>query len=215
MPRQKKLTHNHALPDETAPVKFTGTGLPYHLRDRRPHRLWIIRRAGIADSQLRIPVFKIRKVDIHKSIQHFQRFHLLIAAGIINDRNGKASFLRLLQCENNLRNIMTGGDQIDVVGLFIILKFQEYVGQTVHRYFISCLSPGNFLILAVNAAQRTAGKKHGPGTFLPGYAWLLPQVKRRPGNFNHSAGTARTGASFHPGCTAFTRAKMTGRQMLV
>lgn len=104
---------------------------------------------------------------------------------------------------------MCGGDQIDIMSAFF-LQFQKNFSQTFFTDLHSHLCIGNPIVLAVYTTKRTAGKKHSPGSSLPGNTGFFPEMKRCPGcQYVFSGYSADSGFSIFPIRTAFSRAQVT------
>ena len=90
-----------------------------------------------------------------------------------------------------MRNIVGGGNKIDVIGAFA-LKLQKDFGESVDGYFFAEGSAGNFVILAEDAFKGAAGKEHSSGATITAYAGFFPHVKGSAGNHQTAAFAAYT-----------------------
>lgn len=74
-------------------LKLYLTDLPEHLEDRSLSRFHIIRRTGETRGQCRVAVLIIGKINVDQSLQLAQRLDALIAAAVVDHRDGQ------LRCE--------------------------------------------------------------------------------------------------------------------
>ena len=108
------MTGQNEVPDEHAALHFVvlklcRTDLPEHLEDRSLCRFHIIRRAGETRSQRRVAVLIIGKINVDQSLQLAQRFDALIAAAVVDHRDGQLRRERGKDRRQKLRR----RDQID------------------------------------------------------------------------------------------------------
>ena len=94
----------------------------------------VMGRLGILHSKGIIPVFEVRQIHIHQSIQHPQAIQTFIAVGVIDHRNGKPSCFCVLQCFCNLRGKVGSRYQIDVMQSPALLLQKDF-RQPLYGYF--------------------------------------------------------------------------------
>lgn len=90
------------------------------------------------------------------------------------------------------RCVMIRGDQIDVVGAFI-LQLEHDIRKPFDGNRLAALTAGNLCILAVDAAETAAGKEDGTGPFPAGNAGFFPHVQGRSGSPQLRRAMADTG----------------------
>ena len=211
MAGQKKMTDNDTFSEIAFFIKNTRPCLTDHLVNGLDRPFPVIRHSGKTKSQFIIPVFKIRKPDIHGILQKADRFRLLIAAGIVYHRKCQPLFLCKCQPFQDPGNKMFSRHQIDVC-CPLFLKFQKNLCQPFFADLFSKATERKFPVLTENTAQRTAGKKYRPGASASGNTGLFPHMKRRSSHTEHGIFPA---GSFFAGKTVRMTLSRTKRTALI
>ena len=118
---------------DTIRVRCQFADLPVHDQQRLPSDLRIIRDAAVCPTRTRVPEFKIRHININKSIQQFQRVRVVIASGIVYQGDMQSLGDRHFQRRQNLGHNVRCGYQVDIVATHV-LKLQHYGCQLRMRY---------------------------------------------------------------------------------
>ena len=140
---------------------------------------------GIRSGKFRGKIFQIRKINIHQPFQMAQCLRRFIAAGIVY--NGKMQpcmtissnssmhplLFCLLQCNNDLRQKMSRGDEVDIIGP-LFLQLQKDFRQMLRSNDSSGLTQSNIMILTKDTSEITAGEKDGSGAGSTGNTGLFP-----------------------------------------
>jgi len=92
-------------------------------------------------------VFKVRHVNIEDSIQEFQSLERIIPPGVVNKGNGKPFLYGEGEGFQDLRDIMSRGDKIDIVAAQP-LKLNHHHAQLFERNLSSFSKMANRKILA-------------------------------------------------------------------
>jgi len=96
-----------------------------------------------------------------------------------------------VQRVDDLWNKMSGSDQVDVVGA-LLLQFQKNLCQPLGADLLAKASCADGVVLAEDAAQRTAGKKDRAGALLATDTGFLPKVQSGAGKLDRIADAAAT-----------------------
>ena len=146
-------------------------------------------------------VLDVRQVDIDISLQRPERFHTLVAAGVVHHRDSQP-WLCDVQCAYYLRNERRGTYKVDVIRA-ALLELKEYFSEPLYSYVLPESARADIVVLTEHAPHHAAGKKHSSAAGLPGivrvaaYARLLPLVERspcKPGSLPHAAETPESAA---------------------
>ena len=165
MSGQHHVSYNDASRHHAACVKCRLARNLRHLPDRLRRHIEIVRHMCVPVCDILSTELEVRQKDIHRSFQHMHGLRRLDRTGIVD--NGDMKSLRTGQPHRlyDLRNIVGGSDQIDVIGLRL-LQFKKYFPQPGCRYLLSCFcshtSGGDVPILTEHTAERTADEKDCP-----------------------------------------------------
>ena len=158
---KEEVAHDHATHHKARGViKDRITDLTVHFIQREGGLLEIVRTVGKSGSGSTGSVFEIGKIDIDQTIQHTERFDLLIATGIIDNGQGETLLFCYGKCKPDLRCVMRGRDQIYVVSA-LFLEFHKDLGESFRADGLALVSESDFAVLTVDATQITAGKEDG------------------------------------------------------
>ena len=180
--RQHQVPHHHTALQHAVFIKAHRPHLPEHLPQGLGRHGKIIRRSRIPGGKRAVVIFQVGQVDLHPALQQPQHFHPLVPAGIIQYRDRQA-FAAQVQCFQDPRQILRGGNQIDIVRP-LRLQCKENFRQPFGGDLFPLAPVTDDAILTKNTAQRTSAEKHRPGApfgVLPADAGLLPAVEGGPG----------------------------------
>ena len=90
------------------------SGLGDHLADGRGGGLKVIGGLGVFGGQPVVKVFEVGEPDIHVGRQRFDRLQTLVAAAVV-DNGDMQAVLDLVQGFENIRQVLGGGDKIEIV----------------------------------------------------------------------------------------------------
>ena len=147
---QDKVPHDHPALHHVV-LDLRRADLPVHFLDGRCGDLRIIRRGGERFRQRGIGIFHVRQIDVDESFQLAQRLHALIAAAVVDDRDGQ---LRRQGRENG-RQEMRWRDEFDVLCAVVDQPF-ERLAQRGRGEQLSKILMRNLIVLTIEAAERTA-----------------------------------------------------------
>lgn len=121
---------------------------------------------GIRSGKFRGKIFQIRKINIHQPFQMAQCLRRFIAAGIVYNGKMQPLLFCLLQCNNDLRQKMSRGDEVDIIGP-LFLQLQKDFRQMLRSNDSSGLTQSNIMILTKDTSEITAGEKTVPEPEVP------------------------------------------------
>ena len=128
---------------------------------------------GIRSGKFQGKIFQIRKINIHQPFQMAQCLRRFIAAGIVYNGKMQPLLFCLLQCNNDLRQKMSRGDEVDIIGP-LFLQLQKDFRQMLRSNDSSGLTQSNIMILTKDTSEITAGEKDGSGAGSTGNTGLFP-----------------------------------------
>ena len=165
--------------------------LAHHFVNRRMRRVGVIPRAGEHCRHVRVDVFVIRQIDIHRALQHAQRLHAFIAAAVVDDRDVRpVQRQRVEHGGNEVRR----RHEVDVVRA-LRLQLAEDLRKPLRRDDLPLAPLADAFILAEHAPQPAAGKEHRAAAARAADAGLLPPVQRRARDFGQRAHAANARAA--------------------
>ncbi len=180
--RQHQVPHHHTALQHAVFIKAHRPHLPEHLPQGLGRHGKIIRRSRIPGGKRAVVIFQVGQVDLHPALQQPQHFHPLVPAGIIQYRDRQA-FAAQVQCFQDPRQVLCGGNQIDIVRP-LRLQCKKNFRQPFGGDLFPLAPVTDDAVLTKNTAQRTPAEKHRPGApfgVLPADAGLLPPVESGPG----------------------------------
>ena len=131
-------------------VKNRVAHLTHHFRQSLFRPIRVVAGGGIAAGGIRGEVFEVGKINVYQPVQQLQSLRLFVSAAVADDGDGKPPVLRCPKGGDDLGNIMGGGDQVDVPGIFL-LQLQKDLSQAVDGNVFSGAAPADGLVLAVDA----------------------------------------------------------------
>ena len=114
-------------------------------------------------------VFQVRQIDIDDAFQLLKRVHFIVGVGVVDDGQRQSLGHRLVDGAHDLRYVLGGGYQVDVVAVKIILHVEHAVGQACRCDLIGALPLrilGDLEILAEGAAQVAVAEEDGAGALI-------------------------------------------------
>jgi hypothetical protein len=154
-------------------------------------------------------VFKIRHVDIKDSIQEFQSFERIIPSGVVNKGDGKPFFYGEGEGFQDLRDIMSRSDKIDIVAAQP-LKLNHHPAQLFERNLSSFSKMANRKILAKHTFKITVCEKNCSRPVDTHKRIFFPKMWGSGRDFRIEPGPAETCFSFKAVHTAVAGAKSAG-----
>lgn len=149
---KEEVAHNHAANHQSRGIIKDGIpNLAVHFIQREGclfKIVWTVRESGCRSAGA---VFEIGKKDVDQTFQRAERFDFLVAAGIIDNGQGETLLFCCDKCKTDLRYVMRGRDQIDIVGT-LFLELQKDPGESFHADGFALISKGNLTVLTVYAA---------------------------------------------------------------
>ncbi len=163
--------------------------LTVHLPDCPAANFRVIRSITGHRSNLRVPEFVIRHVNVDNTFQAFQGVYPVVAAGVVDERDFQSLFNSDFQSREDLWYYMGRGDEIDVVTA-CMLKADHHAGQFGVGYSPAGAFVTDVVILAETAIQVAVGEKDGAGTVCAHQRRLLPKVGVKAGHHRRCPGPA-------------------------
>ena len=146
MSRQQQMPHDHTLFHHSTIIKFRRSCLPDHFCQCFSGNFRTILCMRIFTGKIRLHVFKIRKINIHKSVKKLKHFCFLISAAVIYYRNRKSLLLCQDQCLSHLHKEMSCRHKINIIRL-LPLQIQKNFRQTLCRDHFAALPSGDHPVL--------------------------------------------------------------------
>ena len=168
------MPDDHAAAQQAVAVIHRRAGLTVHFPDGGGGPVKIVRGAGIFCGKQGRTVFQVRQIDVHAAVNFPQRFHGVVTAGVIHDRQAVRDVLPDI---GQQMRIVRRVYQVDIV-CALRRQLVQYGAQALERNRFPIARMAEVIILAIDAAQRTSGEKNRAGAAGSADTRFLPMMQR-------------------------------------
>ena len=196
---------------------FIQSKIPYlfvHFLEGMFHHIRIVRCIRQFTCHLGLTELAVRHVDVHKTVKEVQRFFVVITARVVHEWNPQAVFNGEGQSLDDLRDHVTGGNEINVVAA-LSLKGDHESCKAFRFYLMPCSFMADIVILTKAAVKIAVCKEDRSGTPASHERGLFSKVGTVTGNDGPSTGPAEPLFSFEAVHSAFPWAQHAGSQSLL
>ncbi len=186
--RRSDFPGHDKMPDEEAllgnPVGIEGqiAHLAVHFRKDLFDHLGIVRSIAEFCRIFAIHKLHIRHIDVNDAMEQPNHLHRFVSGTVVDKRKSKPHFDRLGKGGNDLWNIMSGSDKIDVVTAHL-LEPEHNPCHLGDRDGFASSEMGDIVILAEDAPKVAVSEEDGARAMMPYQGRLFPEMGKGAGDF--------------------------------